>query len=52
MLPGIGLKAAIVPIEGDAFLLAVARPDGVARMITYKVPRDTVIALARAIAAP
>jgi hypothetical protein len=51
-LKDIGKRAAIVVVEGDAFLVEVLRPDGVARMITYKVPRETAIALGRAIATP
>lgn len=51
-LPGIGIKAALVDLGEDAFMIAVQRPDGVARMITYKVDRAKAIALARAIAAP
>jgi hypothetical protein len=51
-LEDIGTRAAIVAIEGDAFLIEVQRPDGIARMITYKVSRDTTIALGRAIATP
>ena len=52
LIPGIGLQAAVVVLEGDAILVAVRRPDGVARMLTYKVNREKTIALARAIAAP
>lgn len=51
-LPGIGQKAALVVLADEAMLVAVARADGVARMVLYKVTRDKAIALARAIAAP
>ena len=49
LLPGVGVKAAVVELEGDASLIAVQRTDGVARMITYKVPREKVLALAMAL---
>lgn len=52
MLPGIGVKAALVDLGDGALLLEVQRADGVARMITYKVDREKAIALARAIAEP
>jgi hypothetical protein len=52
LLPGIGVKAAIVELGDGAALLAVQRPDGVARMITYKIDREKVLALAKAIATP
>jgi hypothetical protein len=52
VLPGIGVRTAIVPAGDDALMVAVQRADGVARMITYKVDREKVLALARAIAAP
>jgi hypothetical protein len=52
LLPGIGERAALVPVGDDALLLAVARADGVARMVLYKVDRAKALALARAIAAP
>ncbi len=52
LLTDLGMPAALVALEGDAILLAVQRPDGVARMLAYKVPRDKVLALARAIATP
>lgn len=51
-LPGIGQKAALVDLGDDALLVGVARADGVARMVLYKVARDKAIALARAMAAP
>ena len=51
-LPGIGVKAARVPVGDDAFLVEVQRQDGVARMIFYKIPADKIIELARAVAAP
>ena len=52
LLKDIGTRAAIVGLEGNAFLIEVQRPDGIARMITYKVSRETTIALGRAIATP
>lgn len=51
-LPGIGQKAAIVSLGDEAMLLEVARADGVARVVLYKVEKDKVVALARAIAEP
>lgn len=51
-IEGVGVRAALVDLGDDALLVAVQRPDGVARMVTYKVGRDTALALARAIAAP
>lgn len=51
-LPGIGQKAALVSLGDDGLLVAVARVDGAARMVLYKVARDKAIALARAIATP
>ena len=44
LLKDIGTRAAIVGLEGNAFRIA--------RMITYKVSRETTIALGRAIATP
>lgn len=52
LLAGIGTQAALVALGDDVLLLAVARADGVARMITSKIARDKAIELARAIAAP
>ena len=52
LLPGIGLKAATTSAGDDAFYLGVVRADGVVRMITYKLSREKMLALARAIAAP
>lgn len=52
LLPGVGVKAAIVPAGDDALMVAVQRADGVARMITYKIDREKVLALARALATP
>ncbi|HQN06000.1 MAG TPA: hypothetical protein PK569_00395 [Thermoanaerobaculia bacterium] len=52
VLPGIGVKAAILPAGEDAFAVIVQRTDGVARMITYKVEREKALALARALATP
>ncbi len=51
-LPGVGVKAAVLPAGDDALAVVVQRADGVARMITYKVEREKVLALARALAAP
>ncbi len=52
LIPGLGVRTAVVSLGDEAFLLAVQRPDGVARMITYKIDRDKMLALAKAIAAP
>ena len=52
VLEGIGVRAALVVLQGDASLIVVQRKDGVARMVLYKVPRETALGLARAIAAP
>ena len=52
MLPGIGQQAAIVSLGDDALLVEVARADGVARMVLYKVGREKSVALARAIVEP
>jgi hypothetical protein len=52
VLAGVGVQAAIVPVGEDALLIAVQRTDGVARMTAYKVDREKVLALARAIAEP
>ncbi len=52
VLPGVGVKAAIVALGDDALLIAVQRADGVARMVTYKVDREKALALTRAIAEP
>lgn len=52
LLPGIGVKAATVSLGDGAALVAVQRADGVARMITYKVDRERMLALAQAIATP
>jgi len=46
------VAAATVNVAEGAALLEVQRPDGVARMITYKLPHDTVLALAKALGAP
>ncbi len=51
-LPGVGVRSAIVVLGEDTFLLAVQRPDGVARMIAYKVSREKVEAIAKAMATP
>jgi len=42
----------IVRLPEEAFLVAVRRSDGVARMTSYLLDRAQAIALARAIAAP
>lgn len=52
LLPGVGLKAATVALGDGAALVAVQRADGVARMITYKIDREKMLALAQAIATP
>ena len=52
LVPGIGVRTAILPAGDDALLVAVQRADGVARMITYKLAREKALALARAIAEP
>lgn len=52
LLPGIGVKAAILGAGDDALVVVVQRADGVARMLTYKLGREKTLALARAIATP
>ena len=52
LLPGIGVNAATVNLGDGAALLEVQRADGVARMIVYKIDRDKMLALAKAIATP
>jgi hypothetical protein len=52
ILPDIGLKAARVSLGDDGYLVEVQRPDGVARMIFYRISDKQVIALARAMASP
>ena len=52
LLPGVGVKAAVLPAGDDALAVVVQRADGVARMITYRIEREKVLALARALAAP
>lgn len=52
LLPGIAVNAATVDLGDGGALLEVQRADGVARMITYKLDRDKMLALARAIATP
>ena len=52
LLPGIGVNAATVDLGGDAALLEVQRADGVVRIIVYKIDRDRMLALAKAIATP
>jgi hypothetical protein len=52
LLPGIGVSAATVDLGDGAALLEVQRTDGVARMIVYKIDRDKMLALAKAIATP
>ena len=51
-LPGIGVNAATVDLGDGAALLEVQREDGVARMIVYKISREQMLALAKAIATP
>ncbi len=51
-LPGVGVKAAVLPAGDDTLAVVVQRTDGVARMITYKIEREKVLALARALATP
>jgi hypothetical protein len=50
-LPGIAVNAATVNLGDGAALLEVQRPDGVVRMILYKIDREKMLGLARAIAA-
>ena len=50
LLPGIAVNAATVDLGDGAALLEVQREDGVARMIVYKVAREKMLALAKAIA--
>lgn len=50
-LPGIAVNAATVDLGDGAALLEVQRPDGVVRMILYKIDREKMLGLARAIAA-
>jgi len=52
VLADVGLKAAQVSLGDDAFLVEVQRPDGVARMIFYKIAADKITAIARAVASP
>lgn len=52
VLPGIGLKAAIISGGDDALVVVVQRADGVARMLSYKIDREKTLAVARAIAEP
>jgi hypothetical protein len=52
LIPGLAARTAVVSLGDEAFLVAVQRPDGVARMITYKIDREKMLALAKAIAAP
>lgn len=52
LLPGIAVNAATVDLGDGAALLEVQREDGVVRMIVYKVPREKMLALAKAIATP
>jgi hypothetical protein len=52
LLPAIAVNAATVDLGDGAALLEVQRPDGVARMIVYKVDREKMLALAKAIATP
>jgi hypothetical protein len=50
-LPGIAVNAATVDLGDGAALLEVQRPDGVVRMILYKIDREKMLGLARAISA-
>ena len=50
LLTDAGAKTALVDLGDQAMLVAVQRPDGVARMTFYKVAKDKVLALARAVA--
>jgi len=52
LLPGLAVNAATVDLGDGGALLEVQRPDGVARMILYKVDRDKMLGLAKAIATP
>ncbi len=52
LLPGIAVSAATVDLGDGAALLEVQRSDGVARMIVYKIDREKMLALARAIGTP
>lgn len=52
LLPGVAVNAATVDLGDGAALLEVQRADGVARMILYKVDRDKMLGLAKAIATP
>ena len=52
LLPGIAVNAATVDLGDGAALLEVQREDGVARMIVYKVAREKMLELAKAIATP
>lgn len=52
MLTNLGPKAALVDLGDQGMLVAVQRPDGVVRIVFYKVAKDKVLALARAAAAP
>lgn len=52
LLPGIAVSAATVDLGDGAALLEVQRTDGVARMIVYKIDRERMLALARAIGTP
>ena len=52
MLSGIAVNAATVDLGDGAALLEVQRADGVARMIVYKVEREKMLALAKAMATP
>jgi hypothetical protein len=52
VLPGIAVSAATVDLGDGAALLEVQRADGVARMIVYKIDREKMLALAKAIATP
>ena len=51
-LPGLAVSAATVDLGDGAALLEVQRADGVARMILYKIDREKMLGLAKAIATP
>lgn len=51
-LPGLAVAAATVDLGDGGALLEVQRADGVARMILYKIDREKMLGLAKAIATP
>ena len=50
--PPIGIKAATTSAGDAAFYLVIKRAAGVVRRITYKVPREKMLELARALSQP